>query len=281
MTAANEGIGYLLISAGSAMQMGLAFAGLVVVGAMAMIMYELFQLRGAAHHGLGAPGVAERVSQLGHPAPTWDSAARFPPYGMLKMSIGRKGTSMAIKDTQTRTSKATEHGVPANDHLPRWEKLRNNYRALIEANGEHLVIALEMLGGDKVFARPPQSLLDVHHWVSRGIPSASIFHLAHAVEPLPSQLLSEALGVSLRTLHRKKSVQGDTLSVAQGGRTFKFAEMVAKATLGLGSREAAVQWLTSPAMGLNQQRPVDLLATPMGTQLVEELLDRIEYGVYA
>ncbi len=42
MTAANEGIGYLLISAGSAMQMGLAFAGLVIVGAMAMVMYELF-----------------------------------------------------------------------------------------------------------------------------------------------------------------------------------------------------------------------------------------------
>ena len=42
MTASNEGIGYLLISAGSAMQMGLAFSGLVVVGAMAMIMYELF-----------------------------------------------------------------------------------------------------------------------------------------------------------------------------------------------------------------------------------------------
>jgi len=42
MTASNEGIGYLLISAGSAMQMGLAFAGLVVIGAMAMLMYELF-----------------------------------------------------------------------------------------------------------------------------------------------------------------------------------------------------------------------------------------------
>jgi NitT/TauT family transport system permease protein len=44
MTAANEGIGYLLISAGSAMQMGLAFAGLLVVGAMAMVMYELFSM---------------------------------------------------------------------------------------------------------------------------------------------------------------------------------------------------------------------------------------------
>ena len=44
MTAANEGIGYMLVSAGSAMQMGLAFAGLVVIGAMAMAMYELFSL---------------------------------------------------------------------------------------------------------------------------------------------------------------------------------------------------------------------------------------------
>jgi NitT/TauT family transport system permease protein len=56
MTAANEGIGYLLISAGSGLQMGLAFAGLVVVGAMAMVMYELFSYverhtTGWAHRG--------------------------------------------------------------------------------------------------------------------------------------------------------------------------------------------------------------------------------------
>ena len=56
MTASNEGIGYLLVSAGSSMQMGLAFAGLVVVGAMAMGMYELFsvlerRLTGWAHRG--------------------------------------------------------------------------------------------------------------------------------------------------------------------------------------------------------------------------------------
>ncbi|UUX95568.1 ABC transporter permease [Aquabacterium sp. J223] len=56
MNAANEGIGYLLVSAGSAMQMGLAFAGLVVVGAMAMAMYEFFafiekRTTGWAHRG--------------------------------------------------------------------------------------------------------------------------------------------------------------------------------------------------------------------------------------
>ena len=56
MTASNEGLGYLLVSAGSAMQMGLAFAGLVAVGAMAMGMYELFavlerRITGWAHRG--------------------------------------------------------------------------------------------------------------------------------------------------------------------------------------------------------------------------------------
>lgn len=56
MNAANEGIGYLLVSAGSSMKMPLAFAGLVVIGAMAMAMYELFAIiekrtTGWAHRG--------------------------------------------------------------------------------------------------------------------------------------------------------------------------------------------------------------------------------------
>lgn len=44
MNASNQGIGYLLVSAGSSMKMPLAFAGLVVIGAMAMAMYELFAI---------------------------------------------------------------------------------------------------------------------------------------------------------------------------------------------------------------------------------------------
>jgi NitT/TauT family transport system permease protein len=56
MNASNEGIGYLLISAGSAMKMPLAFAGLVVIAIMAMVMYELFAFierrsTGWAHRG--------------------------------------------------------------------------------------------------------------------------------------------------------------------------------------------------------------------------------------
>ncbi|WP_022962132.1 ABC transporter permease [Halopseudomonas pelagia] len=42
--ASNLGIGYLMISASSSMNMGLVFAGLVVIGIMGVVMYELFAL---------------------------------------------------------------------------------------------------------------------------------------------------------------------------------------------------------------------------------------------
>jgi NitT/TauT family transport system permease protein len=59
--ASNDGIGYLMMAAGSSMKMPLVFAGLFVIGAMAMLMYSLFaaverRMTGWAHRGSQAPG---------------------------------------------------------------------------------------------------------------------------------------------------------------------------------------------------------------------------------
>ena len=56
MTAGDSGIGYLMQSAASQQRMSLVFAGLVTIGAMAMVMYELFswverRTTGWAHRG--------------------------------------------------------------------------------------------------------------------------------------------------------------------------------------------------------------------------------------
>lgn len=58
--ASNEGIGYLMMAAGSSMRMPLVFAGLFVIGVMAMVMYEAFavlerRMTGWAHRGMTAP----------------------------------------------------------------------------------------------------------------------------------------------------------------------------------------------------------------------------------
>ena len=59
--ASNQGIGYLMMSAGSSMRMPLVFAGLIVIGAMALVMYEAFavlerRMTGWAHRGSQAAG---------------------------------------------------------------------------------------------------------------------------------------------------------------------------------------------------------------------------------
>ena len=66
VTAGDSGIGYLMQTAGSQQRMPLAFAGLVVIGVMAMAMHELFSLverrtTGWAHRGSGQVTPGGRV----------------------------------------------------------------------------------------------------------------------------------------------------------------------------------------------------------------------------
>lgn len=58
------------------------------------------------------------------------------------------------------------------------------------------------------------------------------------------------------------------------------AAILTKAIEIFGSTEDAELWLRSPAIGLDGQRPIDLLTSPKGKQLVEEFLARLEHGVY-
>jgi putative toxin-antitoxin system antitoxin component (TIGR02293 family) len=92
--------------------------------------------------------------------------------------------------------------------------------------------------------------------------------------------LEKAIGMSLRTFQRHKDAPAKALNLEQSGRTWKFAEILAKAKAVLGSQEEAEQWLERPAIGLDQRRPIDFLATPAGVEIVEDFLRRLEYGVY-
>lgn len=140
----------------------------------------------------------------------------------------------------------------------------------------------DLLGGPKVLRHRLRDPLDVHEFLSQGLPRAALTHLFENVVLVHSRDFFElALGMSLRTFQRFKVQPRKPLSKEQSGRTWKFAEILAKATEVFGSQEEAEQWLERPAIGLEQRRPIDLLATPAGVKLVEEFLDRIEYGVYA
>jgi putative toxin-antitoxin system antitoxin component (TIGR02293 family) len=137
-----------------------------------------------------------------------------------------------------------------------------------------------LLGGRSVLGSIIESDLEAHKLLHRGLPRAALSSLVDKIHFITSDEASEALGMSLRTLQRHKNTPAEHLDVQQSGRAWKFAEILAKATHVLGSQDEAEQWLTRPAIGLDQQRPIDLLTTPAGVQLVEDYLGRLEYNVY-
>ena len=59
------------------------------------------------------------------------------------------------------------------------------------------------------------------------------------------------------------------------------SETLTKATEVFGSREKAEEWMNRPAMGLDGRRPIEMLQTAQGTELVTDFLTRLEYDVYS
>lgn len=138
-----------------------------------------------------------------------------------------------------------------------------------------------LLGGPDVLRHPLDTELDAHEMLLQGLPNEALRHLVDNFQSLRmTPPLEQAVGMSLRTFQRRKDAPEKPLTPEQSGRTWKFAEILAKATAIFGSQAEAEQWLERPAMGLDQRRPLDLLATPTGTKIVEDFLVRIKYGVY-
>jgi len=140
---------------------------------------------------------------------------------------------------------------------------------------------MRVLGGAKAVGRPVRDRLEAHEVIRKGFRAGVLDHLRKQLVSLDaSRDLEKALGISLRTMQRRKKTPGWRLSPEQSGRAWKFAEIFAWATKIFGSAEEAEAWFDRPAMALNRQRPIDLVSTPAGIESLEQLLGRIEYGVY-
>ena len=140
---------------------------------------------------------------------------------------------------------------------------------------------LEILGGVAVFGRPIRTRLDAHDALEKGLPATALRHLVDEVGLLAGARgqLEKAIGISLRTFQRRRE-SDRPLSREQSSRAWKFAEILGRAADILGGRDEAEAWLQTPSPALDQRRPIDLLATQAGVEAVEDLLTRIEYGVY-
>lgn len=121
----------------------------------------------------------------------------------------------------------------------------------------------------------PSRLIQI---IKNGLPVRELDVLQASLD-MPLERLASKLGISKATLHRRKG-QG-RLGREESDRVLRFARLMGKAVEVLEGEENARRWLSSSQFGLGGAVPLDYAETEVGAREVEDLLGRIEYGVYS
>ena len=137
---------------------------------------------------------------------------------------------------------------------------------------------VEALGGRKVLKRQISNLSELRQTVGAGLPYASLEAVMVKFGIARGEAAS-ALHLPQRTFARRK--KECKLSAGESDRLLRLARLGAQAANVLGSEEKAARWLRRPNRALGNEVPLELLESEIGARQVEEVLGRIEYGVYS
>jgi putative toxin-antitoxin system antitoxin component (TIGR02293 family) len=89
--------------------------------------------------------------------------------------------------------------------------------------------------------------------------------------------LAAVVGISEKTISRKQQAR-ERLDVVEGDRTMRLAHLTLDAAQAFGDLDKAMRWLRKPNRVLAGERPIDMITTEPGTELVNRALGTIEYG---
>jgi putative toxin-antitoxin system antitoxin component (TIGR02293 family) len=139
----------------------------------------------------------------------------------------------------------------------------------------------EVLGGEKHLGHKIRKGIDLDGVIREGLPLDTIDRIRKIVLLTEGEIL-KTIGISSRTLsRRKKEKKAGKLSIIESDRLYRLAKIYTLAEHVFNDRDQAVEWLHGKQFGLGGRIPLDMLQTEVGMQEVEDLLMRIEYGVYS
>lgn len=135
----------------------------------------------------------------------------------------------------------------------------------------------ELLGGAATLKADIHREFDLISVVRAGIPAISIRSLAEKTET-PISLVGEIVRIDKSTLMRRLR-ERRRLKPDESDRVLRFARTFAVAQSTLGDRARA--WLNMENRALGGAKPIELLDTDSGAREVENVLGRIEHGVFS
>jgi putative toxin-antitoxin system antitoxin component (TIGR02293 family) len=126
-----------------------------------------------------------------------------------------------------------------------------------------------------------QAITTIHKEIERihaGLNFSAVQNLQKALD-VPLEQLARVLGMSRATLHRRK-IQGK-IDKEESEKLVRYQRLLKKAEDVFGDPASAREWLTHKQAGLGNAVPLEFARTEIGAREVDNLLGRIEYGVYS
>lgn len=134
----------------------------------------------------------------------------------------------------------------------------------------------DVMGGPQVLGRAVRSIQDLSQAVADGLPKNALRRTVRRVLSQPSEanLVMNRI-VPPATYKRRRG----RLKPHESERTERLARVIALAEFVWNNQEKAHRWLVKAHPELARVSPLDCALSELGARQVEELLDRIYYGL--
>ena len=121
--------------------------------------------------------------------------------------------------------------------------------------------------------------LSMSKLVMSGLPVSVLRELAKALGMTPLGL-APIVNITGKTLSRRLEAKGK-LKQDESERAARLMRVFSRAVVVLRDPDKARSWLNRPLRALAGQSPLSLVATEPGAREVEQVLGRIEHGIFA
>jgi putative toxin-antitoxin system antitoxin component (TIGR02293 family) len=132
---------------------------------------------------------------------------------------------------------------------------------------------------DKLLGIKAQNTVQLVRAISKGFSFGALERVRRETG-LPLDRLAVSIGMSPRTLSRRKAER--KLTAAESDRLVTVARLLAQSVeLFEGDREKAFRWFLQPNRALGNLPPLEMAGTETGAREVENLIGRLEHGVFS
>ena len=133
----------------------------------------------------------------------------------------------------------------------------------------------QYLGGNDLLNHPVDTKMDLLEIANEGVSKQSLVYFCDKID-LSLKAIANLLDTSERTIQRR-----DNLSRDKSEHLLQLAEVYSKGEEVFTSLERFNIWLKSSCVALNRKKPISLLNSRYGIQMVMSELGKIEHGVFA